>query len=331
MAAGERKLKLVALLLAVVIFAQPFLGCQSVAAATVTYGSIDVGVTKGDIPCHKIGALLLAEATALINGDDISIQGKEKVDSVAHELVSGKIVNQARSGPDSSPTLSGIVYFNQGPVLPMLEPHCSGESVDRKDGSKLVGRITELNKYAVKIVPLNGAEQTIPMSAVQAIHSPKVFKFSLRVSGGQSSENQLKGDARNIFFEPTCRPLFGLHITRKRAIVYVGVALLVATAIACSVAIPLSVHHHHHNSNQDLANLIIANRQPPQTVIPSIPIITRTGIPQFPHGGRPPTTIVVVTTGISRKLPPPPRTPPPRLLIPPGSTAPPPNGPPIVP
>jgi len=125
------------------------------------------------------------------------------------------------------------------------------------------------------------------MNKVQAIHSPKVFKFSMRLSDASGEEKTIKGDARNIIFEPTCHPAVAFHVSQKKVVILVAVTLVVATAVACSVAIPLSVHHHHHvNSNEGLTPfLTTTNQSKPPTSIQ----IPRTGFtlpvqPESPGG-----------------------------------------------
>lgn len=289
------------------MFVQSVTAIAPACAATVTYDPTHNGAIKGDVPCHKIGTLLLAEGLALLNGDTISIEGKDAANNVVHELVSGKVVNQATKGIGPAKTLNGIAYFNSGVALASLEPHCKGECVDRKDGSRVHGHITDITQEAVKIVPRSGSEITIPMDAVSGIHSPNVFKFSMRLGDTSSNDKgALAGNARDIVFNPTCsNPLVG-HVSKKKIIIISVVTLLVATAIACAVAIPLATRGHHRDtSQQDLANAILLNRQPdvPVTTIPGTPPVTRFPVPvepEVPFNG----PFFFPTPGMIRKLPP---------------------------
>jgi hypothetical protein len=308
--------KLLAIFLSCTIFLQSFLITSLAANAT----AINIETTtstpaSGSVACHKVGMLLLAEGLALINGDEISIQDTSK-HAAEHELVTGKIVQKFESHSPKDPDIKGTVFFDRGPALKDLEPHCSEESVELTDGNKIVGHILELNKEICKIAPLSGGTQDLAMSQVAQIHSPRVFKFSIQTN---EKGRPLSLDARNIIFEPTCHPIFIQgHIHHKKKLIIAAAILLIATAISCGVAIPLSVHHHH----QSPPIRLVFQNPPTPTPIPiphtrfflppsQTPPLTTTKI-FIPKG------YVVITTGQLRKIPKPPPPPPPRRRRPRG-------------
>jgi hypothetical protein len=327
--------RLLAIFLSTAIFLQSLVMTPPLAyAATVNFETFSsgnassIGGINGNIPCHKLGVLLLAEGVALINGDDISVKGKTPPTAPVHELVSGKVVQQLLSQPSDNPVLKGTVFFNHGPDLTRLEPHCSEERLDLTDGTKIVGHILELNHEFCKIQPLTGSEQDVPMSRIEKIHSPRVFQFSIQLSGRPTEGKPVQVDASEIIFEATCYPtvLIG-HVHHKKRLIIFVTTLLIATGISCGVAIPLGVHHHH---SAPPVHLAFFPKPQPLTPIP-IPHTRftlpprQTGEPEQPQQPQTPVTFtrhaLVITTGIARKLQLPPKPPPPRNPLGP------PNGP----
>jgi hypothetical protein len=200
--------------------------------------------------------LLLAEGTALINGEDIKIAAHDDSSKVIEELLSGKVLSVASDSATKSAVFKGIVYFTAGSKLSFLEPNCSGESVELKDGSKVIGHITELTKETCTIEPISSSTKQLAMDSIREIHSPKVFKFAINA------------EPQEIMFEPTCKPSIAVDakkgFSKKRAIIVGAVVVTMATGIACGVAIPLAVHHHHHQL-QNPGQLISLVRTPPVT------------------------------------------------------------------
>ena len=243
-------MKLLAYIFALLILAQS-LYLPQFASASI---SLD-GPLKAEVPVRKIGFLLLAEGTALINGDDIKVQARSDSSHMIEELLSGKILDKENVASGNKPVFKGRAYFSAGPKLSVLEPHCSGESVDLNDGSKISGHITDLNHDGLTIEPLTGSAQHIAMNAVSKIHSPKVFNFTIQP------------DAKGMIFESTCAPATTVKLhnpnKKKRLIAILVVGVLVATAISCGVAIPVALHNHHHASPPTL----VALRPTPLTTV----------------------------------------------------------------
>jgi hypothetical protein len=241
--------KLLAYFFALTIFLQSLYLPQFANASMSSDGS------KAEVPVRKIGFLLLAEGTALINGEDIKIQARSDSSHMIEELLSGKILDKEIISNGDKPLLKGRAYFSQGAKLSVLEPHCTGESVELTDGTKINGHITELNKEGLTIEPLTGSAQHIAMNAVSKIHSPKVFNYTIQP------------DAKGMIFESTCVPATAVNLhhpnKRKRLVLIVVVGLLIATAISCGVAIPVALHNQHHATPQ----IPIAIRPTPVTVV----------------------------------------------------------------
>ncbi len=242
-------MKLLAYFFALTIFLQSLYLPQFASASMSLDGS------KAEVPVRKIGFLLLAEGTALINGEDIKIQARSDSSHMIEELLSGKILDNETTSSGDKPLLKGRAYFSQGPKLSVLEPHCSGESVDLTDGTKINGQITELNKEGLTIEPLTGSAQHLAMNVVSKIHSPKVFNYTIQP------------DAKGMVFESTCVPTTAInlphHNKKKRLVIIIVAGLLIATAISCGVAIPVALHNHHNAAPQ----IPIAIRPTPVTVV----------------------------------------------------------------
>jgi len=254
---------LIALLLAFAVATQSICLPQFALAAAVNYNQ-SAGV-QGQVPVHKIGNLLFAEGLAILNGSDISVTAKNESTHASENVLKGKILKTEVTHAGGSTFVKGISYFNGGSQLPSLEPNCKGESVDLNDGSKVVGPIEDISQEAVSI-----AGKAIPMGSVSAIHSGHVFNFHMKVSG-PGTNGAVKGDSSGIDFSPTCShqtTSVKTSHTKTKIIILTVVALGVATAISCGVAIPLATHHHHH--------------APPTFTAPTQPIITQQTVKTLP-------------------------------------------------
>jgi len=260
---GEKDVNLFPLILALLVVLQYGLFPTSCLAAAVNFTVGQSSSLNGQVPVHKIGNLLLAEGMALLDGSDVSVTAKNKDSKGTESVLKGKLFKTGVTGAGKAAAIDGIAYFNAGSQLSSLEPQCTGESVDLSDGSKITGPISDITQEAVSI-----ASKTIPMSSVAAIHSSHVFNFSLKMNAATSG-GALQGSPSSMNFSPTCGHEVATKVTKstssatkKRIIIMTAVALGIATAISCGVAIPLATHHHH------------ANPTPPLFVSPPPPVTT---------------------------------------------------------
>jgi hypothetical protein len=233
--------KLLALLMGILLSVQ--LTICPIADAAAAMSVTSNGGVQGQLPVNKIGALLLADGVAIMNGDNIQVQGKDH-DGKSQTQLSGHVFKVSQAGS----VISGFAYFEDGLGLASLATGCP-EDVVLTDGSKVDGPISSITTDAV-----TASGRSIPMSQVLKIHSPRVFNFKIN---GES--------ARRISFEPTClHPGAAVKATKtttkgdsrmhrttawcKRhpyytTLIVAAVGCGIACAIALPIAIPLAQHH----------------------------------------------------------------------------------------
>jgi hypothetical protein len=267
---GEKDVNLFPLILALLVVVQYGVFPTACLAAAVNFTVGQSSSLNGQVPVHKIGNLLLAEGMALLDGSDVSVTAKNKDSKGTENILKGKLFKAAVAGAGKSTAVNGFAYFNAGSQLSSLEPRCTGESVDLSDGSKVTGPISDITQEAVSI-----ASKTIPMSSVAAIHSSHVFNFSLKMNA-PTSGGAVQGSPSSINFSSTCGHEAATKVskstssaTKKRIIIMTVVALGIATAISCGVAIPLATHHHHSNPTPP----IFSSPPPPVTTAVFKPVI----------------------------------------------------------
>jgi hypothetical protein len=236
-------MKSLASLLVVALFIQSTLLPYAAFGAEVTFNSTQSAL-QGQVPVHKIGALLLSEGLALLNGDEIKVEAKDSSGHAA-PVLQGNVFNITSTEAGSKTALHGYAFFRTGTLLSKVETACSDESVDLKDGSHVAGPISDVTHDMLTV----GARQ-VATSAIATVHSPRVYQFKMNLTG--KNEQPLTGPVTNMDFSPTClvahaEPHYS-STDKKRAILVALVVAGLATGIACGVAIPLGVHHHHHNT-----------------------------------------------------------------------------------
>src|SRR5277367_6281907 len=152
---------------------------------------------QGELPVHKLGNLLFAEGVALLQGQEMSILEKTETTNHLEAVLKGRIVKTETVSSNGSTLIKGISYFNDGTKLPSLEPNCKKESVDLKDGSKLIGHISDVSNDALSV-----GSKTVLMSNVSAIHSGHAFNFNVKISA-ENQSGSVKGDSTGMNFSPT--------------------------------------------------------------------------------------------------------------------------------
>jgi hypothetical protein len=207
-----------------------------------TWAAMEVSSSgaQGQVKVSKVGALLLADGLALINGNSIEVKSSDGTSQLT-----GTLFKTETAGSGDSATITGDVYFSEGPGTSTLDANpCQNERVDKVDGTTVRGRISSCSPEE-----LTCGGQSIPMSQVKAIHSNRVFTFKLKA-----------GQTPRLTFETTCAgggaaatkkepetkvSTPGDHRTAKRVIVCVVLLCGIACAIAIPIAVSCSQHHHH--------------------------------------------------------------------------------------
>ena len=227
-------MRLLALVLAILFAFQTYYP----AAADIAFSN---GGANGQASCNKIGNLLVADGIAILAGTAITIAATTAGTQTTQ--LSGHLFHVTTSGK----TLQGSCYMNDGPKLSSLDSAGTGERVDLTDGTMQKGSISDCTAESVTI-----AGKTIAMSQVKAIHSARVFTFHCTM-----------GAHPTISFAPTSIKMSATvsqktsssskvasagHHTVLKVALFLGV---VATAVACGVAIPVACAsgHSHHNSS----------------------------------------------------------------------------------
>jgi hypothetical protein len=240
-------------------------------AMSVTSG----GGVQGQLPCNKIGALLLADGVAIMNGTTIEVTGKAQ-DGKSQSQLHGKIFKVEQVGGN----INGSAFFEDGPGLATLMAANCSESVKLNDGSLVKGPIDSITQDAV-----SAGGRSIPMSQVLKIHSAKVFNFHMK--------------NERISFEATClhaaastktsKTSSGDHFWQQHPFWTVAIIAGVGCGIACAIAIPVALANrgHHNNQQQTLNNIALIKAinarnapvvtQPVANVV--APTVTRTVTP----------------------------------------------------
>lgn len=239
-------------------------------AATVNYTPstpTSLGGLQGSVPVNKIGTLLLADAVAILNGNNIEVRGKEKGDTEERRLLAGVLLNPVVARGK----LTSICYIREGQdKIGVPGP----EKIKLSDGSSCQGQITSVGSGQVTIKTSSG-ERQISTSEIESIDSPFAYQMSARVtgSGGQYEVARLDfspttvsapykvAEAPKTKSGPPTSGTTGYFDDHKGPIVF-GLGA-VAAAVACGVAIPLAVrrrHHHRHDHVDPYAMLLLQSR-----------------------------------------------------------------------
>lgn len=259
-------MRLSALFLSVLLSAQ--MSCIQALAAAVNVNPT-ANTVQGQVPCNKIGALLLADGLALMSGNTIEVSGHSRGESKSTTQLTGVLCKVAVQGSGASSTVTGYACFTGGPGLPNLNKGSCSERVDLTDGSSVKGPISSITPDQLVC-----GGRPISMGSVAAIHSASAFKFSMSVANGE---------AQKMSFDPTCIHAAAVKPEKQSTPsapsehrgARIIVSLLCIAGIACAIAIPIAVgcatHHRSHNNNQQqVANLLLyrslTNRPSPPPV-----------------------------------------------------------------
>jgi hypothetical protein len=224
---GENVVNLISLLVSLILGFQ--MTCGPIAFAAAEISATGSGGVQGQAKCNKIGALLLADGLAIMNGSTIAITAHASSGHSDSQL-NGKIF-KAEQAPGGA--VKAYAWFTDGPGLSQLDSKICAERVDLMDGTRVPGPISSITPDQV-----TAGGTSYPMSQVSAIHSSRVFQFS--------------SNAGKISFDSTCIKApgetkvkaKGKGITGKQVLIGLVIVAIVACAIAIPVALASSGHGH---------------------------------------------------------------------------------------
>lgn len=259
-------MRFIALFLSLLMTCQLSFVCLP-ASASATYDP-NSGFS-GEAPVNKVGALLLTSSLAVMSGSTIQISARGQ--NGVSEL-SGQIFKTTKTNDQ----VSGYAFFGLGSELAKLDAVRCNEWVDKTDGTRVNGPVTDVNVRSVTC-----AGQLIPMDSVVTIHAARVFKFILKT-----------GEHPKMEFTPTCAKLAAAAGGHHRRLTKIVIATLILAGIACAIAIPIAVsgHHHHNNSfaNYYAVQQYAASQNQSQPAVTPPPVVTTTTttviVPTRPSG-----------------------------------------------
>ncbi len=257
--------------------------------------AVSSGGISGQFAVTKVGALIAADALAILNGTEI------KIENHSNNNQSSQNTNAGPSGPSESDELggnsggtakhnpkykkhsgddhsgplllgsliqittaphsvNGCAIFTGGQNFNRINLRACPDRVTTKSGKSYTGKISFASDKALTIVCLDGSHN-VDYTDVADIHSSRAFLFSIPNYDTSSAKMTLT---------PTCVHSTVTHGSTLKKVIIVGIVLtIVAVAIAVPVGVAAAQHHHHNNTN----NLILANYfQSKQTVpLPIMP------------------------------------------------------------
>ncbi len=197
---------------------------------------------QGQVPINKIGALLAVDALAILNGNEIRIESKEKAPNAPeNDLLSGVLLNSRLEGADNNANVVGTAYFTGGKLFERLRKRRCVDKITLADGKTISGNLTSVTASGCTMETTSGVEN-VKASDIEDLHSAHAFKFTVPVN--TSPETTMK-------MTPTCLVLVGGATKSskvKRIMIVMTTVVLVATAIAVPIAVAVGTHHSHHST-----------------------------------------------------------------------------------
>ena len=245
--------RLLGLLLGLLVFVQYALLPPAALAAGNAYtpDATISGDVKAEAPVNKIGALLLADATAFLNSGTMEVHGKGPEGS-NQTLLTGTVLNEQVNGTGANRIIRGICYFTGGTSLSALCTKSGrADRVKTTNGDVLEGAISAVGADGLTVQTASGA-QRVAANSIQCLDSSCAFEFELshgsKMKFGKCTVQMAAVKTTRVSTAATTTT------THSRA-VKIFVALLLVAGIATAIAVPIAVSHHHHRNNNQ-ANLI---------------------------------------------------------------------------
>lgn len=268
-------MKFIALTLAIVFGIQSTCWIPSADAAVATFTTNAAGPpsAQAEVPVNKIGALLLADATAFLNGNNIEVRAK-KPDDTIETLLKGTALNTAIVGSGANRRITGIAFFQSGSSFAGLSRKPERpDKIQTASGDICEGAITNVSPDG-----LNCGSRRVPASQLKCVDSPYAFQFEIPLMSA-SGVNNISGEANSIEFsscivqpapvvqkaprETKVKVSSGGGISTRTKVI---VGLLLLAGIATAIAVPIAVassrrgNNNRHRDEEALA-LLIRQRQ----------------------------------------------------------------------
>jgi hypothetical protein len=241
-------------------------------AASATFSSDPAGhgSVSGQASVNKIGALLLADASAFLSSTTIEVKSNNSSAS-DQPLLSGQILQATQAGGH----IRGIAFFQGGTKFAQMCTKGGVERLSTTGGDVLEGTIAGVTADGIDITLASGATRHVDGAQLKCVDAGCAFEFDLAANSSKMTFShctmphtvQVKQTSSQAHAQVTSD---GVSRTRK-----IILACVVLTAIAVAIAVPIAVgvssHHHHHNHNNtqqtELNNLLLLRSR--QTSSPS--------------------------------------------------------------
>lgn len=170
-------------------------------------GAGGAGSVEAVLPLAKLGSLTLPRGRIMIKGNTAEVSEIPEWQFDRRRVLVGQVLDTRVSSHKAGSIISGVMFFTGGEWLGYFDNPLALETVNA--GAVTVsGRIRSIADGTVTIRTLSGNEQTLPLSAVVSIHSPRAFHFSIPASLLCPSEDGdvLQASAQTALVSPTATP-----------------------------------------------------------------------------------------------------------------------------
>jgi hypothetical protein len=190
--------------LAAVCLVQPALSATIYFAAD---GGQGTGSTEVALPMEKLGSVPVPRGRLLIRGNVAELSYIPEWQFDRHPALAGPVLDTQLSTSSRGNIISGLIFFNSGEWLHYYDNPAALETVE-SGAQSVSGHIESVQNGAITIQTLGGRAQTLPLTEVTAIRSPRAFRFSIPATALQKSAdgNLLSGDARLAMLSATGTP-----------------------------------------------------------------------------------------------------------------------------
>lgn len=197
--------------------------CHSAASANpisfVPNGDNNAGVVKCEVPVSSLGSVSLKNGLANISGRVISIKSSSDLSESPRTVLVGSVLRAETNLTSEPPSIAGLALFLMGDWSGLIDDGKAQDTIFRKDGH-IVGRILGMEGDNISIGLAGGKQQSVPISTVLYIRSPRVFVFKLALKSKQplQKDSEFQAEAVSASFRPTetARTLSGSVIPQSQ-------------------------------------------------------------------------------------------------------------------
>ncbi len=146
-------------------------------------GSIDTA-----LPLAKLGSLSLPRGRMVVHGDTVQITMVPEWQFDPRVVLSGKVLDTRHTTQSGVSVIKGVALVTEGEWISHFDDKTSIESIDLASsngaaGGTKTGRITGITATDIEITQLDGTKVSVPLSAIEQIHSPRAIEFSIPLLG----------------------------------------------------------------------------------------------------------------------------------------------------